>query len=161
MVHEKIKVIHASSVYEDSSKDALLKTSPSTGETDFWATGQHKITNQHLTFDLGQKCIVTKISLTFGWYSNIKSSKYAPKDFEIQILKQNDSGLPIDSKSDEKWKTVENFKNLKTQQDLGSPEKFAEFKFVNGPIKTRFVRLFIKNNIGASYYIVIGRVKFD
>ena len=96
--------------------------------------------------------------MTFNWYYSYKTRNYPPKDFEIQIPKN--TNLPIDLKN-ENWTTVEKFQNLKTQQQLGAADKWAEFQFLSGPTNTRFVRILIKNNLGDTNRIMIGRVKFE
>ena len=128
-----------------------------------------------MTFDLSQECYVQKLLLHFGWYAN--DLKDLPKDFYIQVPIQTktdkiitekkifDQILKIEDNEEENsdhensWKNVENFTNTKTQKDLGE-ETFAEFKFLK-PLKTRFIRIFVKNNLGRPYFIRIGRVRFE
>ena len=160
VTHSKIKVIHVSSQDKDSgsmSKDCLLKTSKPTEYGDYWASERGKIRNQHMTFDLGETCLVKKVLMMFTFHKSEWNYKgWLPKDIEIKL--PISSSLPIDT-SDQNWKSVEKFTNLKTQKDLG--HNWATFTFKNTNVQTRFVRIFIKNNLGNENYILIGRVKFE
>ena len=163
-----ISVIHCSSAYPHRPKENVLKPSYSIEYKDYWCSAFEKITNQHLTFDLSKQCVVQKLCLYFSW--SYKTFKWCPKHFEIQIPLKNSKIISEKNEltnilknenqnQNSNWKSVETFENLKTQQQIGK-KKFAEFEF-SKPIKTRFIRIFIKNNLGDDDYICIGRVKFE